>query len=273
MSGVVSVTVRLPDGAVSKMLWPTSRLYHLQVPGVPEKDPETLRELTVIGRGPWPGARPWPSRPGRLAPEEYGLVVVDLAENRIVTRQGAMDLRALSLRSVVHSARNPVLAAAHRQELRSRDPHSDNSLMDVLLVRMVHPTAHDGEIHLGDTADGLWFAEGESDAARAASLYAKQRLTHLVVPRLRQIAEITQNLPFTRILDALREVSRRLERHPETWVSTLACLRIEWSPLEVVDLDGDADGGARFHEILAQAGFRLTHREERIWREREWITD
>jgi hypothetical protein len=271
MSGVVSVTVRLPDGAVSKMLWPTSRLYHLQIPALPEKDPETLRDLTVIGRGPWPGTRPWPARPGRLAPDEYGLVVVDLAENRIVTRQGSMDLRSLSLGSVVHSARNPVLAAAHQHELRARGARSENSLMDVLLERMVHPVPHDGEIHLGDTSEGPWFAERDSDAARAAALYAKQRLTHLVVPRLRQFAEIVQNLPFTTVLEALREVSTPLERHPETWVSILACLRIEWSPLEVVELEGEADGGAHFHEILTRAGFHLTQREERIWREREWI--
>jgi hypothetical protein len=249
------------------MLWPTSRLHHLQVPGLPENDEATLGRLTVVGRGPWRGARPWPSRPGHLQPEEYGLVVVDLASNRVITHQGATDLRGISLHSLIASARNPARAAAHRRE---RAASGDNRPFSRLFEESANPEPLEGEVRVG-VEGGPWFADAESDAAHAAQLYTRQRLTHLVLAQLNTAVTIKPGLDFGTLLTELHLVAAALARHPDPWAGILADLRIDWNPLELIDLANDDFGGERFFMLLQEAGMNLTPGEERRWRQRGWL--
>lgn len=267
MSGVVSVTVRLPDGAITRMLWPTSRLHHLQVPGLPEKDPATLRNLTVVGHGPWRGARPWPSRPGKLSPAEYGLVVVDLARNRIITHQNATDLSSISLGSLTRSARNPQRAAAQREALAQS---GRDSFLLCHLDAAADPVAREGEVDVG-SASHPWFADADSDAARAAELYARGRLTRLVLTQLNTSAPIQPGRDFGTLLTELREVADRLENHPDPWASILAHVCIDWQPIELIDLANQDDGGERFYELLREGDMQLTRTEERRWHQWGWL--
>jgi hypothetical protein len=267
MSGVISVTLRMPTGETTKMLWPSSRLRHLQVPGLPEGDAATLERLTVVGHGPWRGARPWPSRPGHLQPAEYGLVVVDLATDRIITHQGAMDLRSISLISLIASARNPARTAAHR---RARAASGENDPISRLFEDSADPKPREGEVQVG-VADGPWFADADSDAAHAEQLYARHRLTHLLLAQLNTAVAIRPGLDFGTLLTELHLVADALTRHPDPWAGILADLRINWNPLELIDVSDDEYGGERFYQLLQEAGMTLTPSEERGWRHHGWL--
>lgn len=114
MSGTLAITLREPDGTEHRLLgWNTVASSFMRA-GIPEGDPGAIAQVL----GSWTRMRAdfeengpagpfryrntdWFAPPGLLAPAEYGLLVVDLAERVILDGQEGHPLDQVPLYSVI----------------------------------------------------------------------------------------------------------------------------------------------------------------------------
>jgi len=110
VSGFLAITLREPDGTEHKLLgWNTVAPSFMRA-GIPEADPEAIAQVL----GSWTRMRAdfeengpngpfryrntdWFAPPGELAPAEYGLLVIDLAERVILDGQEGHPLNEVPL--------------------------------------------------------------------------------------------------------------------------------------------------------------------------------
>lgn len=247
MSGTLAVTVRMPDGAEHRQLWPTSALTRLLHPGLFDKDPGYLSTLV---HGPWDG---WEHEPGTLAPSGYGLIVVDLQEDVLIENQGAQDLSTISLfhLTLAWTPEDTSAASTPASFLDGLDPRTP-SQDHVALTR--------------DGASPTWYANRGSDAAHFAALYEAGR-----VPLLRDPEGAPYAVPSGRLRQAL-ELARRLTRIAPDLYRQVRFV-IDTRPLRIESFLHTPDRVGAYQAQLARVrdlGFQLSPEEEASWL--DWTT-
>lgn len=239
MSGIVSVTLRLPSGKEFRQTWPTSALHRLQHPGVMDKDPGYLHYLA---HGPW---EIWQVHPGPLAPQEYGLVVVDLVHNRILSQQTATDLESILLTYVTQtwtqkerSDTCPSLPAFLRVQ-----PHGETVLVD-------------------DEKGPPWYTTADTPAHRFSALYRAGRIRALTSLGGTSYLPVPQN-----DLRKVLEISHQIARN----TSSLLTYTVDLSPLQIERFEHPRTGVPQWRSLqkrLLSLGFRLSEAEKEIWNQR-----
>ncbi|MEW5931226.1 MAG: hypothetical protein AB1941_27495 [Gemmatimonadota bacterium] len=243
MSGVVSVTLRTPDGTEHRQTWPTSALGRLQHPGLFERDPEYLAALTAAG---WEG---WNPRPGLLAPQGYGLVVVDLVHDVILDWQMSTWLSGISAVLLARDAWTPAAEAPPAGEplhwleaaLRSRTPGPHH-------------------VALTPEAGPVWYADRDSAGARFALLYGAGRIRHACSLADGSLRTVPQG-DLRGVLAAAREVAAAGAYGWYFVVDPAPCGIETHSP-------GDASELPSLLARVEALGFAVTPEERRVWEER-----
>jgi hypothetical protein len=188
-----------------------------------------------------------------LAPSEYGQVVVDMVNNKILHAQGYTDFGVISRIGAVVMLnqegekefweRHPDGAAAH---CRLREFFEAGRIKEIFS-------------YTGDTPDMTKIEDIADSKALLEFLRAED-------PHWQERREF-----FMR--DEVRDLSwQEREAHPDCpppWPDEFANFRLDMSPFEVVRFDESETGFRELKQAIIDLGFVLTEEEDQMWE--EWL--
>jgi hypothetical protein len=280
MGGNLAITVREQDGTEHRMdRWTNSMPWFIDNIDLVEKKPQHIADylktwydfrkdwekhgeayLEAHKKGGWEEARKVPFEHNMtpvyaqhtfLAPSEYGLVVVDMVNDKILHAQGYTDFGSISRVSAqIHLGQEGEGEFWERHPEHGAAPHC--RLREFFEAGRILETFgyvnSEGMTQIKDLADSqalLEYLKGD-DPNRQARFEFNQR-------------EDVRDLGW-----------EEREAHPECppiWPDEFANFRLDMSPFEVVRFKEGEEGFRQLKQAIVDLGFVLSEEEEKLWDE------
>jgi hypothetical protein len=235
MGGTIGFTLREKSGEEHRMSrWTNWTPWAIDNLKLVKNDPQHISDILHewIEESALPeDEKHWAYRYPYLAPSEYGLVVVDFVNNKILDC-------------------NHYHHFAHMHSIGLKNEYQATHISDSAVT-----LGGDGE-SLGLAA---FFGDKENDAARFFDFYKEGRIKDVQrwkVDKWVSLGEDVNRWPIEKIVDELINVE-------ESCVFVL-----DMSPFEVTTFIEGAEGFTNFRQAVLDLGFVLTEKEEEIWSKR-----